>query len=71
MSLRLRLPVSWQRHGRDVSMAVPPNLVRFAESAGLCPVNSYGPDSQRQLEAEVFQDWFKLRSLCIGADQPV
>lgn len=43
-------------------MAVPPNLVGFAESAGLCSVNSYGPDSQRQLEAEVFHDWFKLRN---------
>jgi UDP:flavonoid glycosyltransferase YjiC (YdhE family) len=43
-------------------MAVPPNLVGFAEAAGLCSVNSYGPDSQRQLEAEVFHDWFKLRN---------
>jgi UDP:flavonoid glycosyltransferase YjiC (YdhE family) len=43
-------------------MAVPPNLVGFAESAGLCSVSSYGPDSQRQLEAEVFRDWFKLRN---------
>jgi UDP:flavonoid glycosyltransferase YjiC (YdhE family) len=43
-------------------MAVPPNLVEFAESAGLFSVGSYGPDSQQQLEAEVFHDWFKLRN---------
>jgi UDP:flavonoid glycosyltransferase YjiC (YdhE family) len=43
-------------------MAVPPNLVKFAESAGLFSVDSYGPDSQQQLEAEVFQAWFKLRN---------
>ncbi|MEA3179459.1 MAG: hypothetical protein QOI59_2982, partial [Gammaproteobacteria bacterium] len=43
-------------------MAVPPNLVEFAESAGLFSVHSYGPDSQQQLEAEVFHDWFKLRN---------
>jgi UDP:flavonoid glycosyltransferase YjiC (YdhE family) len=43
-------------------MAVPPNLVEFAESAGLFSVQSYGPDSQQQLEAEVFHDWFKLRN---------
>ena len=33
------------RRGHDVRMAVPPNLVGFAESAGLAPV-AYGPDSQ-------------------------
>lgn len=43
-------------------MAVPPNLVAFAEAAGLASVESYGPDSQQQLEAEVFRDWFKLRN---------
>lgn len=43
-------------------MAVPPSLVEFAESAGLLSVDSYGPDSQQQLEAEVFHDWFKLRN---------
>jgi hypothetical protein len=45
-------------------MAVPPNLVKFAESAGLFSVDSYGPDSQQQLEVEVevFQAWFKLRN---------
>ena len=51
-----------QLRGHDVRMAVPPNLVGFAKSAGLSSVSSYGPDSQRQLEAEVFHDWFKLRN---------
>lgn len=51
-----------QRRGHEVDMAVPPNLVEFAESAGLFSVHSYGPDSQQQLEAEVFHDWFKLRN---------
>lgn len=43
-------------------MAVPPNLVGFVQSTGLSSVQSYGPDSQQQLEAEVFHDWFRLRS---------
>ena len=33
------------RRGHDVVMAVPPNLVGFAEAAGLAAV-AYGPDSQ-------------------------
>ncbi|WP_199866337.1 glycosyltransferase [Bradyrhizobium sp.] len=51
-----------QRRGHEINMAVPPNLVGFAESAGLSSVDSYGPDSQQQLEAEIFHDWFKLRN---------
>ncbi|HQC76307.1 MAG TPA: glycosyltransferase [Mycobacterium sp.] len=51
-----------QRRGHQVRMAVPPNLVGFAESAGLRDVQSYGPDSQKQLEAEIFRDWWKLRN---------
>lgn len=43
-------------------MAVPPNLISFVESAGLFPVASYGPDSQKQLEAEVFREWWTLRN---------
>lgn len=50
------------RRGHEVRMAVPPNLVDFAESAGVPGVVSYGPDSQKQLEAEVFREWFKLRN---------
>ncbi len=44
------------RRGHDVRMAVPPNLVGFAESAGLAPVAVYGPDSHQQLEADIFRD---------------
>lgn len=38
------------RRGHDVRMAVPPDLVGFAESAGLAAV-AYGPDTQAWLEA--------------------
>jgi UDP:flavonoid glycosyltransferase YjiC (YdhE family) len=38
------------RRGHDVRMAVPPNLVGFAESAGL-PAVPYGPDTQAILDA--------------------
>ncbi|MBV8179805.1 MAG: glycosyltransferase [Mycobacterium sp.] len=38
------------RRGHDVRMAVPPNLVGFAEAAGL-PAVPYGPDTQAILDA--------------------
>ncbi len=38
------------RRGHDVRMAVPPNLVGFAESAGLVVV-AFGPDTQAILDA--------------------
>jgi UDP:flavonoid glycosyltransferase YjiC (YdhE family) len=38
------------RRGHDVRMAVPPNLVGFAESAGLVAV-AFGPDTQAILDA--------------------
>ncbi|MDP9166715.1 MAG: glycosyltransferase, partial [Actinomycetota bacterium] len=50
------------RRGHDVRMAVPPNLVRFAESAGLRDLAGYGVHSQKQLEADVFRDWWKLQN---------
>ena len=51
------------RRGHEVRMAVPPNLVAFAESAGIpSPVLPYGTDSQLQLEADGFRDWWKLRN---------
>jgi UDP:flavonoid glycosyltransferase YjiC (YdhE family) len=60
-----------QRRGHDVHMAVPPNLVGFVESAGLPATVGYGPDSQKQLEGDVFErpdaltaagpaDWVRL-----------
>ncbi|SDD87670.1 UDP:flavonoid glycosyltransferase YjiC, YdhE family [Mycolicibacterium neoaurum] len=59
-----------QRRGHEVPMAVPPNLVDFVESVGLSAVG-YGPDSQQQLEGDVFErpdaltaagpaDWMRL-----------
>ncbi|MGI9135977.1 MAG: glycosyltransferase, partial [Candidatus Nanopelagicales bacterium] len=50
------------RRGHEIRMAVPPNLVAFAESAGIPSALPYGPDSQKQLEAEVFREWLKLRN---------
>jgi UDP:flavonoid glycosyltransferase YjiC (YdhE family) len=44
------------RRGHDVRMAVPPDLVSFAESAGLAAV-AYGPDTQAWLE--VTRDFWK------------
>src|SRR3984893_1667782 len=38
------------QRGHDVSIAVPPNVVGFAESVGLDAV-AYGPDSEAQLNS--------------------
>ena len=43
-------------------MAVPPNLVDFVDTAGLGPALPYGVDSQKQIEADVFTDWWKPRN---------
>ncbi len=48
--------------GHDVSMAVPPNLLAFVDRVGLPAARAYGVDSQQQLEADVFRDWWKLRN---------
>jgi UDP:flavonoid glycosyltransferase YjiC (YdhE family) len=49
------------RRGHDVRMAVPPNLVDFVGSAGLAAV-AYGPDSQKQLEEDFFQDFWEIQN---------
>jgi len=60
-----------QRRGHEVQMAVPPNLVEFVQSAGLPATIGYGPDSQKQLQGDVFErpdaltaagpaDWLRL-----------
>lgn len=54
--------VELKKRGHEIRMAVPPNLIPFAESAGLTSVTPYGPDSQQQLEAEVFREWLKPRN---------
>jgi UDP:flavonoid glycosyltransferase YjiC (YdhE family) len=50
------------RRGHQVRIAVPPNLVGFVESAGLEHGAVYGVDSQKQLEADVFRDWWKMQN---------
>jgi UDP:flavonoid glycosyltransferase YjiC (YdhE family) len=50
------------RRGHQVRIAVPPNLVGFVESARLEHAAVYGVDSQKQLEADVFRDWWKLQN---------
>lgn len=51
-----------RRRGHVVRIAVPPNLVAFAQSAGFGDVHSYGVDSQKQLDADVFRDFWKLQN---------
>lgn len=48
-----------QRRGHDVLIAVPPNLVGFAEAAGL-PTVAYGLDSQAILDAQ--REYFTVYS---------
>ncbi len=56
------------RRGHDVRMAVPPDLVGFAESGGLAAV-AYGPDTQAWLEvtrnfwARFFRNFWKIRDV--------
>jgi UDP:flavonoid glycosyltransferase YjiC (YdhE family) len=57
------------RRGHDVRMAVPPDLVRFAESAGLTTV-AYGPpdlqailDAHRSFWTSFFRNFWKIRDL--------
>src|SRR5271156_5722150 len=56
------------RRGHDVHMAVPPDLVGFAESAGLTAVG-YGPDTQAWLEvtrnfwARFFRNFWRIREV--------
>jgi UDP:flavonoid glycosyltransferase YjiC (YdhE family) len=56
------------RRGHDVRMAVPPNLVGFAESAGLVAV-AFGPDTQAILDAHrnfwtcLFRNPWKIQDL--------
>src|ERR1700720_3056965 len=62
VSLELR------RRGHEVRMAVPPNLVGFAESAGL-PAVAYGLDSlavgdaQRDFSTRLFRSPWRIRDL--------
>jgi UDP:flavonoid glycosyltransferase YjiC (YdhE family) len=56
------------RRGHNVRMAVPPDLVGFAESAGL-PAVAYGPDTQAWLEAtrnfwtRLFRNFWRIKEV--------
>ncbi len=56
------------RRGHEVRMAVPPNLIGFAESAGLAAV-AYGPDTQvwwgahRDFWTRFFGNFWKIQDL--------
>lgn len=50
------------RRGHEVRTAVPPNLSSFVEECGLGVPVSYGVDSQQQLDADVFRQWYRLRN---------
>ena len=56
------------RRGHDVRMAIPPDLIGFAEAAGLTAV-AYGPDLQAVLDAHrsfwthFFRNFWKVREL--------
>ena len=56
------------RRGHEVRMAVPPDLVGFAESAGLAAV-AYGPETQSTLDAhrnfwrDLFGNFWRTRDL--------
>jgi UDP:flavonoid glycosyltransferase YjiC (YdhE family) len=56
------------RRGHEVRMAVPPDLVGFAESAGLAAV-AYGPDTHATLDAhrnfwrDLFGNFWRIRDL--------
>jgi UDP:flavonoid glycosyltransferase YjiC (YdhE family) len=49
------------RRGHQVCVAAAPNLVDFVELVGLVAV-PYGPDSQQQLEADFFRDFWKIQN---------
>src|SRR5689334_18687891 len=56
------LALELTRRGHRVRLAVPPNLVQFVDGVGLGPAAVYGVDSQKQLEADIFKDWWKLQN---------
>ena len=51
-----------QRRGHDVCLAVPPNLIGFVESAGLCAVAYGNRDSQKQLDEQFLHNAWKIQN---------
>jgi UDP:flavonoid glycosyltransferase YjiC (YdhE family) len=54
--------VALRDRGHEVRMAVPPNLVGFVEKVGLAPAVAYGVDSQKQLDNDVFRNFWSLQN---------
>lgn len=54
--------VELRRRGHDVRLAVPPNLVSFVATTGAGTALTYGVDSQKQLDADLFRDFWKLQN---------
>ena len=48
-----------QRRGHEVCVAVPPDMLRFVESAGLTPV-CYGPDAQAMHEEDFVHNFWNI-----------
>lgn len=53
--------VELRRRGHEVRLAAPPNLLGFVDAVGLRAL-AYGPDSQQQVEEEIFQNFWKLQN---------
>jgi UDP:flavonoid glycosyltransferase YjiC (YdhE family) len=51
-----------QARGHLVTLAVPPNLIEFAGIAGVPKARAYGPDSQKQIEAELFRNLWRIKN---------
>ena len=51
-----------QRRAHDVCLAVPPNLIGFVESAGLCAVAYGNRDSQKQLDEQFLHNAWKIQN---------
>ena len=54
--------IELQRRGHDVCLAVPPNLIGFVESAGLCAVAYGNRDSQQQLDEQFLHNAWKIQN---------
>ncbi|AWV48639.1 glycosyl transferase [Mycobacterium leprae Kyoto-2] len=50
------LGLELQRRGHEVRIGVPPDMLRFVESAGLAAV-AYGPDTQEFLARDTYSQW--------------
>jgi UDP:flavonoid glycosyltransferase YjiC (YdhE family) len=49
------------RRGHEVRIAVPPNMIRLVESAGISAV-AYGPDSQELNNEDIVRNFWKIQT---------